>query len=345
MRTIKCVVVGDYDVGKTELLIAYTTNKFPSKYIPTVFDNREVTVIIGDDPYTLGLFDSTGLEDYDRLRCLSYPQTNVFLICFSVTSPASFENIKKKWFHEVQNHCPGIPCLIVGTKIDLRDDPLTVSELRQKNMRPVTSEQGKELAQELGAIKYVECSALTQKGLKNVFDEAAVAALDNKIKYVFGNYTVTATIGDERYTLGLFDAIGLEDYNRLLSYHQADVFLICFSVTSLISFENVKEKWVSEIHHHCPGISFLIVGTQIGMQNEELSQQSMKPVTSKQGEKLAKKLGATKYVECSVLSQESVKNVFYEAVVAARNTDLPIIKRPRNKLDIMPLLHKMNKWK
>ena len=57
--------------------------------------------MIGDDPYTLGLFDTAGQEDYDRLRPLSYPQTDVFLVCFSVTSPASFENVKEKWFPEV----------------------------------------------------------------------------------------------------------------------------------------------------------------------------------------------------------------------------------------------------
>lgn len=58
-------------------------------------------MMIGDDPYTLGLFDTAGQEDYDRLRPLSYPQTDVFLVCFSVTSPASFENVKEKWFPEV----------------------------------------------------------------------------------------------------------------------------------------------------------------------------------------------------------------------------------------------------
>lgn len=59
--------------------------------------------MIGDDPYTLGLFDTAGQEDYDRLRPLSYPQTDVFLVCFSVTSPASFENVKEKWFPEASH--------------------------------------------------------------------------------------------------------------------------------------------------------------------------------------------------------------------------------------------------
>ena len=61
-----------------------------------VFDNYAVTVMIGGEPYTLGLFDTAGQEDYDRLRPLSYPQTDVFLVCFSVVNPASFENIREK---------------------------------------------------------------------------------------------------------------------------------------------------------------------------------------------------------------------------------------------------------
>lgn len=118
---------------------------------------------------------TTGQEDYDRLRPLSYPQTDVFLVCFSVTSPASFENVKEKWFPEVHHHCPGVPCLIVGTQVDLRDDPQVMEKLQRQKQRPVTSEAGERLARELGAVKYVECSALTQKGLKNVFDEVSFA--------------------------------------------------------------------------------------------------------------------------------------------------------------------------
>lgn len=119
------------------------------------------------------MFTLTGQEDYDRLRPLSYPQTDVFLVCFSVTSPASFENVKEKWFPEVRHHCPGVPCLIVGTQIDLRDDPQVLEKLARQKQRPVTPDQGERLARELGAVKYVECSALTQKGLKNVFDEVS----------------------------------------------------------------------------------------------------------------------------------------------------------------------------
>ncbi|KAI3362595.1 hypothetical protein L3Q82_001682 [Scortum barcoo] len=196
---LKCVVVGDGAVGKTCLLMSYANDAFPEEYVPTVFDHYAVSVNVGGKQYLLGLYDTAGQEDYDRLRPLSYPMTDVFLICFSVVNPASFQNVREEWVPELQEYAPSVPYLLIGTQIDLRDDPKTIAKLNDMKEKPIATEQGQKLAKEvlkyaiqkdtekkekcsIGACCYVECSALTQKGLKTVFDEAIIAILAPKKK-------------------------------------------------------------------------------------------------------------------------------------------------------------------
>jgi len=87
-------------------------------------------------------------------------------------SPSSFENAKTKWWPEVSHHAPDTPILLVGTKLDLREDPEMNARLRDRRMAPITYSQAVQMAKEIRAVRYLECSALTQKGLKGVFDEA-----------------------------------------------------------------------------------------------------------------------------------------------------------------------------
>ncbi|EHB16817.1 Ras-related C3 botulinum toxin substrate 1 [Heterocephalus glaber] len=177
MQAISCVAVGDGAVGKTCPLISYTTDAFPGEYIPTVCDNSSASVMVDGKPVNLGLWHTAGQEDYDRLHPLSCLQTDVSLICFSLVSPASFENVHTKWYPEVQHHCPNTPIILVGTKLDLRDDKDTIEKLKEKKPTSITYPQGLAMAKEIGAVKYLECSALTQWGLKTVFDEAIQGVL------------------------------------------------------------------------------------------------------------------------------------------------------------------------
>jgi len=177
MENVKMVVVGDGAVGKTCLLMAYTSKTFPREYVPTVFDNYSANVNISGRTVALSLWDTAGQEDYDRLRPLSYPQTDIFLLCFSIISETSYQNIKTKWYPEVMHHCPSAQVILIGTKVDLRDDPDTIETLREKDLAIISPDRGEELCKEIKALSYMECSALTMDGLKEVFDAAIKAKI------------------------------------------------------------------------------------------------------------------------------------------------------------------------
>jgi len=181
---IKLVIVGDGTVGKTCMLMSFTSNTFPEEYVPTVFDNYTSNIVVDNVKVSLGLWDTAGQEDYDRLRPLSYPQTDVFVLCFSVISPTSYTNITNKWMPEIRHHCPDTPVILCGTKIDLREDRDFVNQLQRQNLQSIKREQGQRLCKKIRAFKYVECSALTQKGLKQVFDDAVRSVLSPKTNKV-----------------------------------------------------------------------------------------------------------------------------------------------------------------
>jgi len=103
-------------------LMSYATNKFPTEYVPTVFDNYAVNVKVKEQDYQLGLFDTAGQEEYQGLRLLSYPGTHVFLMTFSVVMPESMKNLELKWIPEVRHQVPNASYILVGTQVDLRDD-------------------------------------------------------------------------------------------------------------------------------------------------------------------------------------------------------------------------------
>ena len=118
----------------------------------------------------LGLFDTAGQEDFDRLRPLSYPDTNVILMCFSVDNPVSAGSIKERWMPEVRHFCGRCPVVLVACKIDLRND---ADKLKQQGEKSISQEAGRLLATQIKADAYMECSAKTREGVQELFVEAA----------------------------------------------------------------------------------------------------------------------------------------------------------------------------
>jgi len=173
--SFKVVVIGDGAVGKTCLLISYAKGEFlASEYVPTIFDNYVVELEANaggsKNKIELGLWDTAGQEEYDRIRPLSYPDASVFLLCFSVVNKTSYQNVMDKWYPELQHYGASVPILLVGTK----------SDLREKSTDCVTEKEAQDLVHKIKAIGYQECSAKTKTGVKEVMDAAILAAMSRK---------------------------------------------------------------------------------------------------------------------------------------------------------------------
>lgn len=171
MQCLKLVIVGDGGVGKSSFLITATTNLFPCNYVPTVFDNYSASIMVNGKPFSVSLWDTAGQEDYDRLRPLSYPQTDVFVVSFDVASTTSFQNVTEKWIPEVRRFGPLVPILLLATKTDLRGNKNPTSPCRH-----VTEGEGKSLASSQGAT-YAECSSLLNDGVQQAINKAVELAV------------------------------------------------------------------------------------------------------------------------------------------------------------------------
>ncbi|CAG9835290.1 unnamed protein product [Diabrotica balteata] len=171
MNEIVCVTLGDRSVGLKSLLITYTTNVYPADYVPSVWDNYTQNIILDGEFINLSLNSVACQDDYKRFRPLTYEKANVFLLGFSIGHPESLENLQKIWVPEIRKACPRTPIVIVGLKKDLRNDPDCIKVLEQKHLKPISYSDGAAVAEQLGAAKYIECSALKHEGVKEVFEE------------------------------------------------------------------------------------------------------------------------------------------------------------------------------
>lgn len=178
-RAVKLALVGDGTVGKTCMLMSYVCQAFMEDYIPTMFDNFSAIEEIDGELVNVILWDTAGQEDYETIRITTcFPNTHVFILCFSVVHPDSFHNIKQKWLEELKKSSPDTPFILVGTKTDLRDDEETVRKLQEKNKEPITTKMGQKRAKEIKARLYLECSAKDLNSVNEVFRQSLKLIMD-----------------------------------------------------------------------------------------------------------------------------------------------------------------------
>lgn len=165
---IKCVLVGDSGVGKSNVAARMSSRNFREEYQPTLFDNYAATIFIDDRPFHFSLFDTAGKEDYDRLRVISYMNCDVFLVCFAVDDPGSLKSVEGNWVPELRRYLPKTPLVLVGTRADRRDDE---TSYKTDSKPQVSYKQAMAVSSQVGAVSYVECSALTGDGIQDLIKD------------------------------------------------------------------------------------------------------------------------------------------------------------------------------
>lgn len=162
-------MVGDQRVGKTSLVRSFIQIYTPAGPSQS-FNNYHTTVDYQKKPYTLSIWDTAGQEEFDKLRTLSYPQTDVFLICYAIDNLTSFNSAKSKWIKEVRKMKGNV--VLVGCKSDTRSNKIS-------NGDTVSEYNGKELARKNG-IEYMECSVNENKNVNEVFKKCVEVCVEKK---------------------------------------------------------------------------------------------------------------------------------------------------------------------
>ncbi|KAG8772728.1 GTP-binding protein Rho1 [Serendipita sp. 397] len=160
-------------------MIYFHCGDFHVYHIPMYQSNYTEEVEVDGKRLELLLQDNPGIEEWNDLRPLTYPNTNVFLLCFSIDQPTSLNNVKAKWLPEILHFSSGIqvPYILVGCRTDLRPSYPTPATLQQTGSNFVTPEDGEAAARSIGALMYLECFARTGSGVSEVYHNAARTAL------------------------------------------------------------------------------------------------------------------------------------------------------------------------
>ncbi len=211
-RPRKILVIGDMTTGKTNLISAYSRDRFTENYAPTILNCYQTDARMCGELIELVVMEVSGRDDYYPLRRRAYHKMDAAVICYSVDSLQTLERVRDFWVPELKRHAPTVPFVVVGTKRDLRDhardrleEELTILEAGERSQegkkdekkrgrsqalmaarlrgeagfreRYVSREKGRSLAERVGAEDFVECSSLYRDHTREVFETTTKIAL------------------------------------------------------------------------------------------------------------------------------------------------------------------------
>ncbi|KAH9502301.1 Rho GTPase protein rac1 [Bulinus truncatus] len=190
VHSIKCVVLGDGDVGKSSMLVTYLNGRFPLECPPgpidghAEFDHLTTTptsIVQENIEVKITIVDTYGQDEYDKLREKVCGTADVYILCFDVSRPETLERMRHHWIPEMRKYCtPQTPFIVAGLKTDLRTQ--AQSDSGSDMTKFVTYGEGLKEAADLGSAHYVECSAKNNTaGVKRVLERAAQAALTSSL--------------------------------------------------------------------------------------------------------------------------------------------------------------------
>jgi len=261
-------------------------------------------------PINLGLWDTAGPEDYERLRPLSYPQTNVFLICFSLATKYGIENVKNKWLTEISHHCPGVPIILVGMKSDLRDMmvkyglPLWVPDKQVHKLYPKSFK--------LIVITILLCHHVQRtRKLQN----PSISKIPKVILYkIFSFISPLENLNIDSEIDKILPFLGPKSVRTLSTQSNYFIDEKSRQINSKEPTE-IQEKEDKEEKEFRERMKNLLLSVQYSAQRLVL--QGKQPVTTDEGKKLAKIIGAVRYIECSSVTGAGLQEVFDEAIRSA----------------------------
>ncbi|XP_052093321.1 uncharacterized protein LOC127729524 [Mytilus californianus] len=176
-KEVCVVVVGDGACGKTSLIEVFKTGEFKKNHIPTCFQTYNSSITVQGIEVQLKVRDTPGQENFADMRSKAYHDADVFIVCFAVDNQDSFSNVNSVWNKELKTNYPEVPRILVGNKIDIRENKKKIEKLQKEKKNIINDETASDVKDILGMNDYVSCSAKINTGVADVFKAAATAAI------------------------------------------------------------------------------------------------------------------------------------------------------------------------